>query len=50
MLTILAVVLLIAIIAGSPALGWQTNYGYGPSLGGVVLLLIVLWLIFRARI
>lgn len=51
MLTILAVVLLIFIVAGSPAIGWAPqSFGYYPSGLGVLLLLVVLWMLFRGRV
>lgn len=51
MLTVLAVLLLIFIVAGSPAIGWMpSNAGYYPSGLGLVLLLIVVWMIFRGRL
>jgi hypothetical protein len=42
--TILMVVLVLALLGALPAWGYSSNWGYGPS-GGVGLLLIVLVLL-----
>lgn len=49
MLTLAAAILLVIVIGGFPALGLQERAGYYPSGLGLVLLLVVLFLIFRGR-
>lgn len=46
--TIIVVVLVLLVVGALPMWPyWRgQNYGYMPSLGGVILLLVVLWLLF----
>ena len=51
LITILIVILVLVCLLGLPGvsggLGWHHNYGYYPSgIGGIILLIIVLYLFF----
>jgi hypothetical protein len=44
------IILLFLCLGGLPHWGYSQNWGYGPSgIGGILLLILVLWLLFGRR-
>lgn len=47
---ILLVILILLCVGGLPQLGWNTQYGYGPSGGIGLIVLVVLVLLLAGRL
>ncbi len=50
MFIVLIIVLLVLMFAGLPGYGYPHNYGYYPSgIGGILLIILIVWLIMGGR-